>query len=342
MQSTEMTNHLMSFAFAREEKAYTELWENPVKIFTADTTNERGQYALLSDVEQKNHLLSFAYKSSEQYYSAVWEKGVAMNIHLAATAGEVWAYDLAGTIPPRNTLLSYAYKNEGIHSRVWNSDEDKRARVIIDSGAFTAFTTGKVMVRDDYLSWAKEFEARWKDKLDSLHFMNLDVIGDAEKSEENQEWFEARGFFPLPIVTTGASLKMIRAIVRKYDYFAIGGIVGTDSAEFIKFRLDQIYSEIMKEKNATGRMVKTHLLGVTTPKILYRYPAYSADSSSWTGPLRFGQGRAAGLNKIPRYKESPEAMQATLHALRHEILRYKAMEKNATYLWEKRGIKWND
>ena len=89
-------------------------------------------------------------------------------------------------------------------------------------------------------------------------------------------------------------------------------------------------------------MPKIHLLGVTTDWVLKRYPCFSSDSSSWVSCLRFGGGSAAGIKQIPRYKESGGAMAATIHTLRSEIRKYKKMEEEATNLWTKRGIIFND
>jgi hypothetical protein len=92
----------------------------------------------------------------------------------------------------------------------------------------------------------------------------------------------------------------------------------------------------------TGVMPRIHLLGITTDWVLKRYPCYSSDSSSWVACLRFGGGTAAGLDKIPRYKESDAALSATIHTLRSEVVKYKKMETEATNLWKSRGIIWDD
>jgi hypothetical protein len=89
-------------------------------------------------------------------------------------------------------------------------------------------------------------------------------------------------------------------------------------------------------------MSRIHLLGITTDWVLKRYPCYSSDSSSWVACLRFGGGAAAGLDKIPRYKESDAALSATIHTLRSEVVKYKKMETEATNLWKSRGIIWDD
>lgn len=311
-----------------------------MQLFFVSFPSQEVQKSALTVSPISNHLMSFAFNREEAHYDSIWSP--KLNLHLAATAGEKWAYELAASIPPKKSLLSYAYQNEKEHAIIWNPAINGKCRVIIDSGAFTAYTTGKTIRKEEYLEWATEFQKRWGDKLQSLHFMNLDVIGDAEKSEENLHWFESKGFNPIPIITTGASEKEIRRTIQNYDYFAVGGIVASDNREFVIARLNQIYRLWLDEYRKTGRMVKTHLLGVTSFWALSKYPAYSADSSSWTAPLRFGQARAAGISKIPKYTLGENERQVALHALRHEIKKFKDLERQVTVIWEKRGIVWED
>lgn len=66
------------------------------------------------------------------------------------------------------------------------------------------------------------------------------------------------------------------------------------------------------------------------------------ETISWVACLRFGGGGKSGIKKIPGYSHSDAAMSATLHVLRSEVRKYKKMEEEATQLWKKRGIEWND
>ena len=88
------------------------------------------------------------------------------------------------------TNMSYAYKNEEPAYKPVLQQQGIRPRVIIDSGAFTAFTLGKAVDTKEYAEWAKDFDSRWRHRMDSLHFMNLDVIGDQDASWINQSILE--------------------------------------------------------------------------------------------------------------------------------------------------------
>jgi hypothetical protein len=249
----------------------------------------------------------------------------------------------AQTLPEINNHLS-SYHDVGevvIKEQAWSqmSESDLRPRVIIDSGAFTAFTSGKKIDPRDYARWALDFQDRWEHRMVDLNFMNLDVIGDQDASWQNQSILEGLGMKPLPIVTYGAPKHHLTRALDNYPYIALGGLVPyIRQKELLRKWLDVCFSQIMAKKKSTGIMPKVHLLGVTTDWVLKRYPCYSSDSSSWVGCLRFGKGAAAGIDKIPRYKDSEAAMAATIHVLRSEIRKYKNMEQEATNLWTSRGI----
>lgn len=281
-------------------------------IHLADASPDRGQYSLLLQNQFQNTLLSYHYRQCEKYFAPLWDG--LLKIHLATTQEKDW-------------------------ERSPNFNRDLRPRVIIDSGAFTAFTTGKVIKPQDYGKWALGFKDRWEDKMSFLRFMNLDVIGDQDASWINQLILEKMGINPIPIVTYGADLKHLHRAINNYDYIALGGLVPySNQKQKLQVWLDKCFKLIVAKFKHTGVMPKVHLLGITTDWVLKRYPCYSSDSSSWVTCLRFGSGKAAGIKQLPRYKESNAALAATIHTLRSEIKKYQKMEAEATSLWAKRGV----
>lgn len=299
---------LFSYAYKEQETQYASVWES-MYLHLAESTNERGQYAVLSDEGYKSHLFSYAYQRSEQFFTPVWSE---MDKRIAdGTQKGLGAKPVEG------------------------------ARVLIDSGAFTAFTLGKEIKAQEYLAWAEGFKSRWEHKLAFLRFFTLDVIGDQDATERNQAYLEQNGLDPIPIVTFGADLKSLDEMLVKYDYIALGGLVPYRSNKVrLRSWLDACFARVMRHKKETGEMRKVHLLGVTTDWVLKRYPCYSTDSSSWVGCLRFGNGGASGIKSIPRYGEGDAAFAATIHTLRSEIRKYQRMQDEATSLWRKRGIDW--
>jgi hypothetical protein len=221
---------------------------------------------------------------------------------------------------------------------------DHNSKVIIDSGAFTAFTAGKPINPKDYVTWALDFQSRWKPKLKELYFMNLDVIGDQEASWKNQSLIESLGLEVLPIITYGADSKHLIKAITHYPYIALGGLVPyARQKNKLKKWLDYCFSILVDYKNKTGIMPKVHLLGITTEDMLNRYPCYSSDSSTWVQSLRFGETKhLSRMRKVPLSSASNDAESVNLYVLKQEILRLMKMETDATNLWKSRGIIFDD
>lgn len=267
-----------------------------------------------------------------------------MFIHLADGSNERGQYNLLVEEFYTSSLFSYAYKEALPYYEVyWNKliTKGSKPRVIIDSGAFTAWRGGKPINIKDYATWSLAIKNQWSPMMDSLVFMNLDVIGDQSESMVNQKTLETVGLNPIPIFTYGADLEILKVLLHEYDYLALGGLVHRKG---IQSWLDKCFKVVMEDFRETGILKRIHLLGVCNEKLLLRYPCYSSDSSSWVRALVFGAGDALGLkkNRLPRYSKSKSAFSAHLQALRLEIKKYKIMQDTATKLWESRGIIWND
>lgn len=276
-------------------------------IYLADTSKEHFKTEALIECEQRNMLLSFAYKSCEKSFNEVWEK----------------------------------QKERHLHKVRFDCNSESRSRVIIDSGAFTAFSSGAKIELEKYVDFAKDFKSRNDAKFASLKFMNLDVIGDQDKCWENQERIEKLGVSVLPIVTYGANSRHLdRAL--GYDYFALGGLVPySGKREALTGWLDNCFSRIMKHYKATGKMPKIHILGITQEWICERYPIYSCDSSSWKISVFRGHGKFCRV-KMPKPSKSDGARNLNKEELVQAIRFYQQLESNTTKIWNNRGISWNE
>jgi hypothetical protein len=276
-----------------------------MRIFLTDSSGDRGQFGCLLSERFPNFLCSYAYKKVlEQSVSPMW---LRFNAEAKANGGAV----------PCNA--------------------------IIDSGAFTAFTTGKIIDPREYAEWALDVRSTWQSSLNSLHFMNLDVIGDQDKSWQNQRTIERMGLQVLPIVTFNADKSHLIRAIEGYPYFALGGLVPlVNQKEKLRRWLNFCFSEIVGYKKKTGVMPRVHLLGITSEWVLQAYPCYSSDSSSWMSCFRFGGGGASGIKKVPKPTSSNAGLAANLYVVTSEIKRMKKMQDNATSLWKKRGIEWHD
>jgi hypothetical protein len=248
-------------------------------------------------------------------------------------------------------LFSYAYRQQTLYAPnayfpfVLNhfALTTPQSRLLIDSGAFTAWSTGKIIRVEEYAEWAHSFRAEWEPKTTSLDFMNLDVIGDQEKSWVNQRTLESLGMKPIPIFTYGAGFEHLDRALENYDYIALGGLVPyMKYPKKLRSWLDACFSRVLAYRTKTGVMRRIHLLGISTAWIFFRYPCYSSDSTSWLSCFFFGRAESAGLKNLPFYDRSVTHRTVTGHVIRTNIKNIKKLCQTATDLWRSRGIYWDE
>lgn len=366
-------NSLYSFAYPNQREQWEEYYN--MLIHLAEASNDRGQYQTLVDTKFPSHLLSYAYRNSSalEEFIKVWTMLIYLAgnkstenrdiISVQSNSDSLMSYEdklkiekkmniyLAGHSATKETerirqrheshLTTFANKQEVSNLFETCVNDKLLPRILIDSGAFTAFTTGKIITPEEYGTWALDFKKQWEHKVKSLHFFNLDVIGDQVGSDRNLHKLESMGLNPIPIFTYGGEAKNLQYYLDNYSYIGLGGLVGKKTQEQLNW-VKYCFSFVVKKYKQTGILPKIHLLGITKEVILKEVPCYSSDSSSWVACLRFGNGKAIGREKIPKYTESEEALRITIITLKNEIKKYKKMQDDVTALWEKRGIVWND
>lgn len=155
----------------------------------------------------------------------------------------------------------------------------------LDSGAFSAWNRGVEIDIDDYINYIIEN----KEYIDV--YANLDVIGDAEKTYKNQKYMESKGLTPLPVYHTNKeSLEWLEKYIKEgYTYVAMGGVAGKDiSVSQIQGLFDVIFSRYICDRNGYAK-IKVHGFGITSFDLLFRYPWFSVDSTTWVMCAQFGQ-----------------------------------------------------
>lgn len=170
--------------------------------------------------------------------------------------------------PPLNLLMAYPYVKPDV-LRFFRERKDE-LRILIDSGAFTAWKAGTTISVDDYCKFIEALPVKpWR-------YFTLDVVGDPKGTVQNYEIMLKRGFKPVPIFTRGEDPSHLDEYYKTSDVVGIGGLVGTDKNKgFVK--------GIMKKVN--GR--KVHWLGFTNLAFLKVFKPYMADSSTWEMGARF-------------------------------------------------------
>lgn len=171
-----------------------------------------------------------------------------------------------------NLLIAYPYIiNDLANFMPFLVEHKDKLRLLIDSGAFTAWKSGSPVQLDEYVNFIKSLP------FEPWNYFTLDVIGDSKKSYDNYLTMRDQGLSPIPIFTRGTDLSMIDRYYELSDYLGIGGLVGTPGNRgYVKTVMRHI----------AGR--KVHLLGFTDKNFIKVYRPYSCDSSSVTSAGRYG------------------------------------------------------
>lgn len=196
-----------------------------------------------------------------------------------------------------NVLVAYPYYSKQIASIIDQMDPGQ-FRLIIDSGAFSAFNSGVVISLDDYCRFLEQinyqrFEAT----------VQLDVVFNGEATKKNFEIMRSRGFNVCPVFTRGDDFAYFDQLVARDEYVFVGGVQkGAMAKPFAKKCLER------------SRGKKVHYLAFVKPDFLNHYRPYSTDSSTWSNSSQYGicnlyrgGGRIRSLNKLDFVKKpSPE------------------------------------
>jgi hypothetical protein len=169
-----------------------------------------------------------------------------------------------------NILASWPYLNHSLVDTLQEHAND--IRLLVDSGAFTNWKSGKDTNVHDYIRFIKELPIRpWR-------YFNLDRIGDPATSKRNFNIMLDAGLSPVPIFTRGSDIKDLDEMMELSDVVGLG--VGTKSAGYLG------YTRWISEQTDPTRL---HWLGVTNSNLIANFKPYSVDASSWESGGRFGQ-----------------------------------------------------
>lgn len=203
-----------------------------------------------------------------------------MKIYLAGCEGVEARYPELKKYTASHRLVSF-FNLHGKDRELYSNPE---FGIMLDSGAFSAFTKGVRIKIHDYITFLKETPS-------IKYYYNLDVIGDEKRTWKNQEHLEKNGLTPLPVFHIGENVDSLRKCL-EYEYFAFGGMVGTESRTLCNY-LDKMFRYI-RGKNGKVQN-KIHALGVTSDLVLRRYPWFSCDSTNWV------QSSAMGNILVPKF-----------------------------------------
>ncbi len=161
-----------------------------------------------------------------------------------------------------NILLSFASLRRSPRASI---PTGRFSSIMLDSGAFSAFRSGKVI---DVLEYC-EFIERNLDRIDL--YVSLDVIGDAEASMANLRLMESRGLSPMPVFHYGEDFDVLRWMRDRYPLVGLGGMVPRSRRRMFEW-LSTVLDELPH---------KYHGFGVGDVSLLSTFPFHSIDNTTW-------------------------------------------------------------
>lgn len=178
--------------------------------------------------------------------------------------------------------------------------------IILDSGAFSAWTRGAEINIDEYCQFCLENQ----DIFD--YVVNLDVIpgkfGNKKLGREEIERSASKGYENyLYLLSKGVpkeklihvfhqneDFSWLKRMVKEMEYIGLSPANDRTTPEKIAW-LDLCMQHVLDDKGMP--LVKFHGFAVTSLRIMMRYPWYSVDSTSWVMRSRMGSVL------VPRYKK---------------------------------------
>jgi len=162
-------------------------------------------------------------------------------------------------------LMSYAYHATAKFDKIREA-LGANQHLMIDSGAFTVFTKGKQIDREQYA----KFLTHWRGAYN--YAMTLDVIGDPVATEANLQWLLDKGLPVIPVYTARAPISELESLAERFDYIAYGGLVGVPKP--IQMRALKVVTDIAAQANC-----RVHALGQASARTFTQTQTYSGDSS---------------------------------------------------------------
>lgn len=199
-----------------------------------------------------------------------------------------------GLFKGTNILQSFYYCNEFTEKVIIPQCK----RFMLDSGAFTFFSSGGNIDWNDYIVRYADFINRNDVKL----FFELDIdklIGYEKVLYYRNKLENLTGKKCIPVWHKSRGKEEFLKMCDEYDYVAIGGIVSKEITQ----KEYPIFTYLIKE--AHKRNAKIHGLGFTNLKGLTKYHFDSVDSTSWVSGNRFGSVYKFNGETMVKFDKAP-------------------------------------
>jgi hypothetical protein len=212
-------------------------------------------------------------------------------------------------------LVSYVY----LHLFRRNRRYYQFRNWVLDSGAFSAFNSGKEIKLSQYIDDCKRLlgeESEHDNKL--VEIFALDVIGDWRATLKNTELMWKAGIEAIPCYHVGEPWEYLLHIARAYPKIALGGVALQRGKKKMEWAM-QCFARVWPKK--------IHGFGFGSEQAIMALPWHSADASTWSNPCRFGRWKA--------FDDQQVSVRGSHQNLRLEVEWYLRLEEKARSRWKR-------
>lgn len=177
-----------------------------------------------------------------------------------------------------------------------------KIKLMLDSGAFSAWKRGVAIDIDEYCDYIKQHQHLLYSYVTLDHIPGkpnvkrtlAEINHSAELSYKNQQYMKKLGLSPIPVFHMGEDFKWLRRYMDDGEPY-IGISPAADLPQpAIRDWLDRAFT-VVCDKDGWPK-VKTHGFGVASFDLLKRYPWFTADATSWALTAAYGS------IYVPQYK----------------------------------------
>lgn len=200
-----------------------------------------------------------------------------------------------------------------------------RIKLMVDSGAFSAWQSGTKVDFKAYIAWLKQHESRL------FSYVALDVLPEekagavspddcARASDANLQRMLDAGLQPIPVFHQDEPFKWLAKMVEDgHPYIGLGG-----SATAPLWKRERWFNEVFTLLcDKQGRpCVRTHGFGIGALELIWNYPFYTVDNTSWI----LG-GAAYGRVLVPHSEKNGRSASIHVGRMYHPTQHVRRMNK---------------
>lgn len=167
-----------------------------------------------------------------------------------------------------------------------------KVRLMLDSGAFSAWTQKTEINFDEYVAFIRKFEHMIDvyvnlDTIPPLHRTAATIEASAAASYANLQRMKKLGLKPLPVYHAGESWHWLQRMLDDgEEYIGLSALKGLFPGAHIR-ALDETFT-LLTDADGYPK-IKTHGFGITSHRLLVRYPWTTVDSTTWSMSAGYGK-----------------------------------------------------